>query len=58
MKHMIDEKLLATMACPVTQGPLIYDETNNTLISPDAGLVFPIRDGIPLLLENEASPLK
>jgi uncharacterized protein len=54
---MIDAKLLAILVCPVTKGPLIYKKTQNELISTSAGLAYPVRDGIPVLLEEEARKL-
>ena len=53
----IDPRLLAILVCPVTKGPLIYDRVAQELISRKAGLAFPVRDGIPVLLETEARPL-
>lgn len=49
-----DPKLLATLVCPVTHHPLRYDEAASELISDKAKLAFPIRDGIPVMLEAEA----
>lgn len=54
---MIDAKLLAILVCPVTKGPLIYKKGQNELISTSAGLAYPVRDGIPVLLEEEARKL-
>jgi uncharacterized protein len=54
---MIDKKLLDILVCPVTKGPLIYDKENQELISKSARLAYPIRDGIPVMLEDEARPL-
>jgi uncharacterized protein len=54
---MIDAKLLAILVCPVTKGPLIYKKEQNELISTSAGLAYPVRDGIPVLLEEEARKL-
>ncbi len=54
---MIDGKLLAILVCPVTKGPLIYKKAQNELISTSAGLAYPVRDGIPVLLEEEARKL-
>jgi len=42
------------LVCPITKGPLIYDKENNELVSKAARLAFPIRDGIPVLLEDQA----
>jgi len=53
----MDKKLLDILVCPVTKGPLIYDKTNGELISLSAHLAFPIRDGIPVMLEDEARRL-
>jgi uncharacterized protein YbaR (Trm112 family) len=53
----VDPKLLEILVCPVTRGPLEYDPAAGELISRQAGLAFPIRDGIPILLVDEARPL-
>lgn len=50
----MDRKLLAILVCPVTKGPLIYDGEADELISRAARLAYPIRDGIPVMLEDEA----
>jgi len=50
----VDPRLLAILVCPVTKGPLIYDRATQELISRKAGLAFPIRDGIPIMLLEEA----
>ncbi len=47
-------KLLEMLVCPVTKGSLEYDRDNNELISKSAKLAYPIRDGIPVLLEEQA----
>ena len=54
----VDPKLLEILVCPVTKGPLRYDEAKQELISEQAGLAFPIRDGIPIMLVDEARSLK
>lgn len=54
---MIDKKLLDILVCPVTKGPLIYDKEHQELISKSARLAYPIRDGIPIMLEEEARTL-
>lgn len=54
---MIDKKLLSLLVCPVTKAPLIYDAENSELISTAAALVYPIREGIPVMLESEARRL-
>ena len=53
----MDKKLLDILVCPVTKGPLIYDKKNQELISKSAKLAYPIRDDIPVMLENEARTL-
>jgi hypothetical protein len=53
----VDKRLLDLLVCPVTKGPLIYDKENNELISKSARLAYPVRDGIPVMLENEAREL-
>ena len=50
----VDKKLLDILVCPVTKGPLIYDRDKQELISRSARLAYPIRDGIPVMLEEEA----
>jgi len=54
---MIDKKLLSILVCPVSKAPLEYDEKNQELICKASGLAYPIRDGIPVMLENEARQL-
>lgn len=54
---MIDAKLLQLLVCPVTKGPLTYNKAKNELISKSARLAYPIRDGIPVMLEDEARKL-
>ena len=53
----MDPKLLEILVCPVTKGPLIHDRERNELISRSARLAYPIRDGIPVMLEEEARKL-
>ena len=55
-RHM-DTKLLDMLVCPVTKGPLRLDKTRQELISKSARLAYPIRDGIPIMLEVEARTL-
>jgi len=50
----MDKKLLDLLVCPVTKGALIYDKEKGELISKAARLAYPIRDGIPVMLEDEA----
>lgn len=51
---MLDKKLLSILVCPVTKGSLIWDSQNQELISLAAALAYPVRDGIPVMLEGEA----
>jgi uncharacterized protein YbaR (Trm112 family) len=53
----IDPKLLEILVCPLTKGQLIYDRERQELISKKAGLAYPIRDGIPVMLADEARTL-
>ena len=53
----IDPKLLEILVCPVTKGPLAYDRARQELISKKAGLAYPIKNGIPVMLPDEARPL-
>ena len=50
----VDPKLLELLVCPVTKSTLTYDRARNELVSEKAGLAFPIRDGIPIMLVDEA----
>ena len=54
----IDPRLLEILVCPLTKGPLRYDRGAQELISEEAGLAYPIRDGIPIMLVDEARPLR
>lgn len=54
MTHAIDPKLLEILVCPLTKVPLRYDAAKQELISDQAGLAYPIRDGIPVMLVDEA----
>jgi uncharacterized protein YbaR (Trm112 family) len=54
----VDPKLLEILVCPLTKGPLHYDKDKQELISQKAGLAYPIRDGIPIMLVDEARELK
>ena len=54
----IDSKLLEILVCPLTKGPLRYDRAAQELISEEAGLAYPIRDGIPIMLVDEARTLR
>ncbi len=53
----MDTKLLELLVCPVTKGPLTFDRERGELVSRSARLAYPVRDGIPILLENEARTL-
>ena len=53
----LDPKLLEVLICPVSRGPLIYDVESSELVSKKAGLAFPIRDGVPIMLADEAREL-
>ncbi len=53
----IDPKLLEILVCPLTKGPLDYDRETQELISKQAGLAYPVRDGIPIMLVDEARKL-
>jgi uncharacterized protein YbaR (Trm112 family) len=55
--NAVDPKLLEILVCPKTRGPLEYDSAKQELISRSAKLAYPIRDGIPILLQEEARPL-
>ena len=54
----LDPALLELLVCPVSHGPLSYDEKAGELISKEAGLAFPVRDGIPIMLTEEARKLE
>lgn len=53
----MDPKLLDILVCPVTKGPLIFDKAKQELISVQAGLAYPIKDDIPIMLEEDARQL-
>ena len=53
----MDKKLLSILVCPVTKAPLEFDATTNELVCRASGLAYPIRDGIPVMLEAEARQL-
>lgn len=56
-KAEVDPKLLEILVCPLTKEPLEYDKEKQELISRKAGLAYPIRDGIPIMLPDEARSL-
>ena len=53
----VDPRLLEVLVCPVTRGRLTYDRERNELVSAGAKLAFPIRDGVPIMLADDARPL-
>ena len=53
----IDPKLLEILVCPATKGPLVYDRERQELVSKQAGLAYPIRNGVPIMLVGEAREL-
>ena len=53
----VDPKLLEILVCPLTKAPLRYDRARQELISDQARLAYPVRDGIPIMLVDEARPL-
>ena len=57
-RSFVDPKLLEILVCPVTKGPLTYDREKQELISKSARLAYPVRDGIPVMLEDEARRLE
>lgn len=56
-ERVLDPKLLNILVCPVSKAPLIYDEAKQELLCKASGLAYPIRDGIPVMLEEEARAL-
>ena len=56
-ENKVDPKILEILVCPLTKGPLQYDRQAQELISEQAGLAYPIRDGIPIMLVDEARQL-
>lgn len=57
MEINMDTKLLELLVCPVTKGPLVFDRTKQELVSRSARLAYPVRDGMPVMLESEARVL-
>ena len=53
----MNPKLLEILVCPVTKGPLVYEKQKQELVSKTARLAYPVRDGIPVMLEDEARRL-
>jgi uncharacterized protein YbaR (Trm112 family) len=58
VSHDVDPRLLEVLVCPVTHTPLDYDREARELISRAAGLAYPIRDGVPVMLPEEARTLE
>jgi hypothetical protein len=56
--HTVDPRLLEVLVCPVTKSPLRYDRERQELISEAAKLAYPIRDGVPIMLPDEARKLE
>ena len=54
---MLDPKLLNILVCPVSKAPLLYDDAKQELLCKASGLAYPIRDGIPVMLEEESRAL-
>ncbi|MDB2409557.1 Trm112 family protein [Pseudomonadales bacterium] len=54
---MLDKKLLSILVCPVSKGPLEFDEAKQELVCKASGLAYPVRDDIPVMLESEARQL-
>ena len=57
LQNDVDPRLLEVLVCPVTRGPLTYDRERGELISKGARLAYPIRDGVPIMLPEEARDL-
>lgn len=57
IRDVMDKNLLSILVCPANKTPLIWDKTKHELVSLAAGLAYPVRDGIPILLVNEARQL-
>ena len=57
MTQPFDPRMLEALVCPQTQGPLSFDADSQELVSKSAGLAFPVRDGIPVMLVDEARVL-
>ena len=54
---MLDPKLLNILVCPVSKAPLVYNDETQELLCKASGLAYPVRDGIPVMLEDEARAL-
>ena len=58
LQNDVDPRLLEVLVCPISHGPLDYDRQRGELISRKAGLAYPIRDGVPVMLAEEARTLE
>ncbi|GBR54097.1 hypothetical protein AA106555_1550 [Neokomagataea thailandica NBRC 106555] len=58
MTSELDPRLLSALVCPLTKGPLTYDSAKQELVSQKARCAYPIRDGIPIMLPDQARPLE
>ena len=58
MRPDLDPALLAILVCPVTRGPLRWDREAQELVSEAAGLAYPVRDGVPVMIPDEARPIR
>jgi uncharacterized protein YbaR (Trm112 family) len=58
MTAELDPALLAILVCPVTRGPLRWDREAQELVSEAAGLAYPVRDGVPVMIPDEARPIR
>lgn len=54
---MLDKKLLSILVCPVSKAPLLWQAQQQELVCLASGLAYPVRDGIPVMLESEARPI-
>ena len=54
----LNKNLLSMLACPLSKEKLIYDQENNELIAKKSGLAYPVKDGIPIMLPDEARKIK
>ena len=57
LTHEVDPRLLEVLVCPLTRGPLDYDRDRGELVSRNASLAYPVRDGVPIMLVEEARAL-
>jgi hypothetical protein len=57
LTHDVDPRLLEVLVCPLTRGPLDYDRDRGELVSRNARLAYPVRDGVPIMLVEEARAL-